>query len=114
MNYFYRTSWFQEKGTLYKPGGVVVLHVDNVPVFGNIIDLFVLTVDDFYFVCEILHTECFNPHFHAYQVCKADKIQYHICKVSHLSDHYCLSKYQLSSYSSSWFVSLKYYLVDEE
>lgn len=91
----------------------MVLHVDNIPIFGDIIDIVIFDVDVFYLVCEEYNTECFNSHFHAYEVYKHETPQYYVCRVNQLYDYYCLSKYELSSHSSVRFITLKYYLVDK-
>lgn len=99
-------------GIVYKPDGVVVLDKDLVPTFGIIADLLVVDVDNYYLVCEVLSTECFNSHFHAYEVEKVTNPTYIVCQVHQLPDHYMLSAYTLSSYSRSLFVPLKYNLIN--
>lgn len=96
-----------------RPNGVVVLHLDNVPVFGSIVDIIVLQEDEFHLVCEVLHTECFNSHFHAYEICNNEEPEFNVCMIHELVDHCCLSKNQLQSYPHSWFVPLKYYIADQ-
>ena len=48
----------------------MILSVDLVPTFGVISDIIILDVDDYYLVCEPLHTEYFHSHYHAYEVSK--------------------------------------------
>ena len=55
----YRLRWITILGTCYRLGGVVILSVELVPTFGLISDIIILDVDDYYLVCEPLHTECF-------------------------------------------------------
>ena len=71
-----------------------------------------MDVDNYYLVCEILTTHCFNAHFHSYQVFKEDHPDYIICNVTNIADYYCLSYYKLTSYPNFYFVPLKYHLVD--
>ena len=98
-------------GIVYKPGGIVVLEIDLVPTFGIIADILVLDVDNYYLVCEIASTECFNSHFHAYEIEKIINPVYLVCQVNQLADHYMLSAYKLSTYSNTLFVPLKYNLM---
>ena len=78
---------------MYKPGGVVVLEVNVVPVFGIIRNILVVNAEDYYLICEILYTELFNCHFHSYAVCN-NATEYAISKVECLADHYYLSCYK--------------------
>ena len=64
-NLMYRVSWLEVNGTIYKPGGVVVLSMEADPTFGLIEDIIVFSTDVFYLVCEELTTDCFNSHFHS-------------------------------------------------
>lgn len=99
-------------GTVYKPNGIVVLDVDLVPTFGIIVDLLVMDVDNCHLVCEILSTECFNSHFHAYEVHHVVNPHFIVSKFSKLADNYMLSAYKLSTYPHTLFVPLKYNLLD--
>ncbi len=98
-------------GIVYKPGGIVVLKIDLVPTFGIIVDILVLDVDNYFLVCEIVSTECFNSHFHAYELEKIIYPTYLLRQVNQLPDHYMLSAYKLSTYPNTLFVSLKYNLL---
>lgn len=98
-------------GIVYKPGGIVVLEMDLVPTFGIIVDILVKDVDSYNLVCEITSTECFNSHFHAYEIEKFINPTYFVCQVNQLYDHYMLSAYELSTYPNILFVPLKYHLM---
>ena len=78
------------------------------PVFGKIIDIVIVSVTDCYFVCELLITDSFNSHYHAYEV-RQQRQPTHlvICKQCDLIDHHILGMYHVSTFT---FVSLKYYL----
>lgn len=104
-----RLSWINIQGTCYKPKGVVVLEVDHVPVFGIITDILAVNVNDYYIVCEVVDTDCFNSHFHSYEISQNADPHYIVCRVK---DHYTLSMYQLISLSDSSFISMKYHLID--
>ena len=55
-----RVSWIQLQGTKYVEGSVVVLDISKIlPVFGIIINILLIKLDEPYFVCELLHTKEF-------------------------------------------------------
>ena len=97
-------------GTIYKPGGVVVLSMEADPTFGLIEDIIVFSTDVFYLVCEELTTDCFNSHFHSYEVTCSISKSFIMCEPSDLYDHNVLELYKLSGHI---FVTLKYYLVEQ-
>ena len=101
-----RISWVDIDGTKYYKEGVVVLQSNLLPLFGVITDIFVHSAE-YYFVCSVLHTECFNAHFHAYETSNTS-MEYILCTHSDLVDHHVLSHYNLST-SSSQFIRMKYY-----
>ena len=88
---------------------MVVLQSNLLPVFGVIIDIIVHQAQ-YHFVCNVLHTECYNSHFHAYQVSKGST-EYTICTHSELVDHLVLSRYNLPT-SPSQFIPLKYHIIE--
>ena len=57
-----------------KLGHRVITSTKNARLFGIITDIVVHHADHVYFVCNVLHTECFNSHFHAYEVSKTIRI----------------------------------------
>ena len=63
-----RCSWVNICGTVYKPGNIVVVSSDLLPIFGNILDIIVYDITQCYFVCELLITNGFSHHYHAYEV----------------------------------------------
>ena len=56
-------SWARIKGTLYKHGAVVIVNNDLLPEFGHITDIIIYDIDCCLFVCHMLTTSCFSPHF---------------------------------------------------
>ena len=108
----HRLSWVEIKGTTYKLGSVVVLSMNLVPTFGIIRDIFVFSTDMYYLLCEVFFTECFSHHFHAYQVCKQMPIDFLLCKQSELHDHTVLECYTVSSQPNSFYVPLKYQIIE--
>ena len=54
---------------MYKKGAIVVLAAkEDLPVFGEIMVIVVVDVNRYFFVISVLHTICFVPHVHAYEV----------------------------------------------
>lgn len=107
--YICRLSWIEIDGTVYKTGSVVVLTSSLMPQFGTIMNIVMLNVDDYYFVCELLCTVNFSEHFHAYEVTRNSVIHLVICKQSELVDHHVLGMY---SVAAKHLVSLKYHLME--
>lgn len=105
---FYRLRWIEVLGTTYKPGGIVILSVQLQPRFGLISDIIVFDVDNYSLVCEVLHTECFHRHYHAYEVSHDTSPSFVFVKQSDLADHSVLGLYKKGSH----FVSLKYHVVE--
>ena len=104
----FRVAWIKVLGTTYRSGAIVVLSVDLVPTFGLISDIIIKEVNNYFIVCEILHTECFNTHYHAYEVSRDTLPKFSFVKQTHLADHSVLGMYKQSHY----FVVLKYYIVE--
>lgn len=108
--YMYRVSWAKIRSILYKPGAVVVLQNNLLPVFGIIIDIIVHQVDICYFVLQEYTTHCFLPHFHSFEVSLTSPPAYHTYKVHELADHHPLCVYIVNN---SHLIPLKYYIKEE-
>lgn len=107
--FFYRTSYAEIDGVRYSKGSVVVLSTKEVlPTFGHIIDIILTDVDVCTFVCEVLHSEGFVEHFHAYEVTCPKPIPIVFCKKNDLSDYHVLS---ICKQHQSMYVVQKYHLV---
>ena len=109
----HRSSWVKIGGTVYKTDDVAAVSSNLLPLFGRIIDIFIVDVSDCYFVFELLVTECFNSHYHAFEVRKQTQqpIQLVVCKQSDLIDYHVLGLYTIPVHDDHLtFVSLKYYL----
>ena len=104
-----RLSWVQVGGSTYHFGDVVVLKYDLLPTFGVIHDLIVFDVTEFFIVAEVLITQCFVDHYHSFEVSKQPLKEYSICPIKDLIDHHVLGLYNIAD---SFFVPLKYYLVE--
>ena len=72
--------------------------MELVPIFGVIEDVMVFDVDVCYLACEVLITDCFVNHFHAYQVYRQQPQQYFFCKQKNLFDHTVLAAYEITSH----------------
>lgn len=98
-------------GNHYKPSSVVfVCFKKDVPVFGLVEDIFSVhgTV---YLLVNLLHTEKFNFHFHAYEVKHTSSM--HLVPLHSLEDHHTLWIYQTYSQFQTLFVPLKYYVLSD-
>ena len=104
-----RITWANIGGTNYHKEGVVVLQSNLVPLFGIITDIMVHE-NQYYFICNTSHMECFNHHFHAYEVSKCP-VDFAITTASDVVDHNVLTPYSLSSHST-YFVPMKYHIVE--
>ena len=107
FGHIYRASWVEICGTKYSQQDVVTLDGGLLPEFGIIHDVIISDVHEPFFVCEILTTECFYSHYHAYEVVRQSPPVFHICMQSELYDYSVLSLYK------SQYVVLKYYLVEK-
>ena len=76
--------------------------------FGLIKDVIVLDVDDYFLVCEVLETECFNSHFHVYEVSRYCPPSFVFIKQVSLADHSMLGLYKKAD---KYFIVLKYLVV---
>ena len=98
---------------VYKKGAIAVLAAeeDDLPVFGEIQHVVAVNVDQYYFVVVILHTMCFKPHFHAYEVEHPSIPEYVVVNPTELVDHHPLGLYTCTvSDQCQQLVSLKYHV----
>ena len=73
--------------TKYVEGCVVVPDSSDVlPIFGVIINILLIKLDELYFVCELLQTEEFSTHFHSFVMQRDKPIPVVFCKPDKLSD----------------------------
>lgn len=114
--FLYRTRSATIHGTTYIVGSVIALASDALPIFGEILNILMIDVDDPYFVCEIFHTEDYDTHLHAYVVTSQSPVHITLCQQSQLLDHHTLGLYKLCVYgdtASTWYIVPKYVLVDD-
>ena len=88
---------------------MVVASSGLLPVFGKI-DSIVFINNEYHFVCEILVTNTYNSHYHAFEVSHhSSHIPITICKQSSFVDYHVLALYHVSSLD---FVPLKYHILE--
>ena len=98
----------------YKKKAIVVLAAeeDDLPVFGEIKHVVAVDVDHYYFVVVILHTICFKPHFHAYEVQHPSSPEFVVVQPTELVDHHPLGLYTCTFLDQCLqLVSLKYHVI---
>ena len=61
-------SWVQYFNSTYKKYCIIVTSMSNKPVFGKVQDILVLPDSSVFFLVNILTTEHFDSHYHAYCV----------------------------------------------
>lgn len=104
----HRLNWIEVLGTKYMSGGVVILSGEPDYSFGLIVDVVVFDVDNYFLVCEILNTDCFNAHLHAFEVSHSVPHAYSFVKQTNLADHSVLGLYKKGG---NMFIVLKYLVV---
>ena len=70
------------------------------PTFGIIINILLITLEP-YLVCEVLHTEEFFAHLHAFIVQRNKPIPIVFCKPDELPDYHTLGLYTLQLFQDS-------------
>lgn len=102
-------------GTKYQEGSIITLASNVHPSFGRIIDILVVNVDTVYFVTEMLETEEFCTHLHAFVVSTPLKpIPLVVIQQSDLADFHVIGLYKLRLFDqerNSLYVVPKYNLV---
>lgn len=107
--FVFSVKWAEINGTTYKFGAIVVINSDLMPEFGKIVDILIIHQDSScLFVCETFFTDCFNAHYHGYEVIPSKEIT--IIKQSNLIDHHVLHDYKIN-FSHS-LIPLKYHILE--
>ena len=84
-----RTSSLSVNGTIYHTQDIVVTEfAEDLPQFGEIVDI-VVNKDGAAFVVHMLQTDCFNDHFHSFEV--HDSGNFRIVDQPQLSDYHPLA-----------------------
>ena len=69
---------------------------NSIPIFGIIVDIVLITADQPYLVCEVLHTEEFSTHLHSFVIKREAKpVPIVFCQPHEMSDHHTLGLYSL-------------------
>ena len=83
------------RGTLYSVGTVVLTKfIEDMPVFGRIVDIVLHESTKPLLVIDLLETMCFNKHFYAYEVKENTIRAFYLCTQSDLADHHTLSTHR--------------------
>ena len=88
-----RTKWIQIRGSRYSVGCIVL---NSEPVFGQIVDILLTAVDMCLLVCEVLTTDGYVEHFHAFEVSKETPTPLAFCSPQELADYHILGLYKLN------------------
>ena len=102
--------WVEIEGTTYKRGGVAVTESYLLPEFAVIEDIVVTEKMECYLICKQCETLHFHHHYHSYEVIVAPSLV--AVKPSELADHHTLTLQRVSSFSCSFFVCLKYHIIE--
>jgi hypothetical protein len=97
---------------MYKPGAILVLSNELLPEFGEIQNILVYNTSHCLFMCKLYVTNCFNPHFHSYEVYPIDPARTTFTTQSNLFDYHVVAMHSLSSFPHFKFVTLKYHLLE--
>ena len=81
--------------------------LSTAPVFGQLHDILLTKVDICIFVCNILGTEGYVDHLHAFELHHEKPTPLTFCKQQDLSDYHPLGLYKLDD---SLYVVIKYYI----
>ena len=99
-------KWAEINGHTYRREAVVVTSSETMPTFGKIVDIVISTHT--LFVCKQYLTNCFNSHYHSYEVDPTSVI--HIVKQSDLLDYHVLHEYKINF--ETVFIPMKYHIVE--
>ena len=101
------------RGTLYSVGTVVLTKfIEDMPVFGRIVDIVLHESTKPLLVIDLLETMCFNKHFYAYEVKENTIRAFYLCTQSDLADYHTLSIYTPQN-SHQFMIPLKYYVLTD-
>ena len=105
----YSVKCAQINGSVYKCGALVITDSDLMPTFAKIIDIIFPHPDCTpMFVCVKYTTNCFNYHYHSYEVTPLE--EHFIIHQSDLVDHHIVHQYEIDFHTV--FVPLKYHVLE--
>ena len=100
-------------GTTYSIGAVVLTKfIEDMPIFGRIVDIVLHESMKPLLVIDLLETTCFNKHFYAYEVKEKIIRAFYVCPQSDLADYHTLSIYTPQN-SHQFMIPLKYYVLTD-
>ena len=103
----FSSSWLDVNSIIYKKGAIVVLAAEE----DDLQHVVAVNVNHCYFIVVILHTMCFKPHFHEYEVEHPSIPEYVVVHLTELVDHHPLGLYTCTvSDQCQKLVSLKYHV----
>ena len=105
-------SWIEIDGRNYKQGAVVSLESDLLPLFAIIEDIVLYNSTTVLFVVQLLVTDCFNSHFHSYEVLPSYPLQFVACEYTDFKDAHVLHHYKLSSKPDLLYIPMKYHIIE--
>ena len=108
-----RVNWVNIKGTQYKRNDCIMTgFTHDEPKFARIVDIvFVESHQAPIFICELLTTVSYSSHYHSYEVVSNET--YNIITLDTLVDHNVLSMYQTFQNRFKYYITLKYYIINE-
>ena len=84
--------------TMYRRKTVVGLkYMDDMPVFDEIVEIFVTPIGECLFVMKILATLCFCSHLHSYEVGLTNCNNVYVARQYEFLDHYPLHKIKIDN-----------------
>ena len=87
---------------------------EDLSVFGLVQCVIAMEVDSYFFIVLVLHTICFNTHFHVYEIEYPSSPNYTVVKPLDLVDHHPLEFYTCTFLNQSLqVVSLKYHVISK-
>ena len=93
--------------TLYSV--VLTKFIEDMPVFGQIVDIILHGRMKPLLAIDVLETTCFNKHFYAYEVKEKSIREFYLCTQSDLAKYHTLSIY-IPQNSHQFMIPLKYYV----
>lgn len=81
-------KWISIFGTPYKINNVLMIdHENDQPIFGVVRCILRNNENEFVFLCQYLITCCYESHYNAFAVMKADNKSLHLVKYFNISNH---------------------------
>uniref|UniRef100_A0A1X7T706 Uncharacterized protein n=1 Tax=Amphimedon queenslandica TaxID=400682 RepID=A0A1X7T706_AMPQE len=106
-------NWINVKGTQYKRNDCLLIEFQNdEPVFSRIADIaFVESCPGPIIIGEALTTLSYNSHYHSYEV--RSNGTFLIIDLDKIIDHNVLTMYQTFQNYSTYYITLKYYIIND-